>query len=166
MGFAVSEVTLAATSLAEITDAILESQPAFKWDAVNNSFKAIVGTWTVETDANCNLGCIATNRAAAPAQNDAVGLGSVFIPVDGTYEVRVVAVGWGDCGNIHVHLSGVDKATIDMYLAVGDQNTSKTVTLGVLTKGLYAVSIIVSDKNGASSAYKCALQTMLINKTA
>lgn len=148
-------------------DDILAKDPLFKWDVQQNTFLAIAGTWTKELSAaNYDIGSVCTNMAVAPGVNDKLGLGCVFIPKDGTYEVRLIGITGTNYGNVHVLLKGVDKATIDMYATPIAYNVPKTVTLGALIRGLYTVSLIISDKNASSSDYLSAFQTISINKTA
>lgn len=136
----------------------------FVWTAAKqtlNDFNAIAGTWAAGADSNVWSNKYLGN-AATHAVNDAVCLGYVFIPVDGTYSVYGHFRRSGAYGKAHFLLNNSDKGNIDCYGGSDDDNYNTSVSLGALTRGLYCFTLKVSDKNAAGSDYHMHVHTLAI----
>lgn len=160
MGISIQGVTLA--EVTTLTNAQDEREVIFKWDAVNNLYKATAGTWAKVTGGTIGdrLGNVATQ-----AVDDRIGIGTFFIPETGIYELIAVGHDTEFSGISHIDLNGSIVGTIDWYDNVGTSNTQHTVSLGNLTKGSYRLALSMSSKNVSASHHRLVLQTLLIVKT-
>jgi hypothetical protein len=136
--------------------------PVFHWQAIKNQFGALAGTWAQNIGASHGSGATVYNDATRTV-DDAVGLGSFFIPETATYTLYLVHQTDSTYGKAHFMLNGVDEGEIDCYGATAN-NVLSSVTLGSLTAGQYYISLKTPDKHASATAYKISIQSVMIVK--
>jgi len=156
MGYSASGVAI---------DQVIEKDVIFIWNAIRGLYLAKDGAWGLSgAGTSTYLGYEVNNGAGG--LNDEIGLGSCFIPKDGTYEIHILGTRGTEQGIMHCRLQNNDKYLMDWYDAGAmNKNITKDGTLGALTKGTYTVGIRLASKHASASAYKASIQTVLIYKT-
>jgi len=133
--------------------------PVFIQTDIN--YRAVTGTWAVANGADFNTLCSLNNTSGT--QNDAIYIGSFYVPSEGTYTFYLLCHAVNDHGKLHIIINGSDVANIDMYNAVNNYNAYLNVSLGSLTAGLKVVVLKISDKNASSGGYQAGPYPCSIN---
>lgn len=141
--------------------ASLSDKTVFSWDVVNSTWVDLINTWTKSANAGYDLAAGLRNQTT-PVINDAVGLGSFFVPYAGDYTVYAIVATTGAFGKMHFMLNGVDSGNVDLYSAGTVYNAILTGTLAALTKGEKTISIKAVSKNASSSGYALALEALKV----
>lgn len=139
--------------------------PAFKWSVVDvDNFLNVAGTWARDALAN-NYEKFTMRNVATHAINDAICIGHMTILATGNYTLHLKTMDGLHQGIIHVMLNNVDKGTIDCYAGSAAYNVIKSVSLGSLTKGVYAVVLKMASKNASADDYYGYFEYVTIMKT-
>jgi len=159
MGFSAAGIAL---------DSIIEKDIIFKWDTVkegvDSHFHAMQGVFALQpASAVHKIG--RALKCTSDLHHDEIGLGSFFVPKDGTYEIFALVTTQNDFGDYDVKIDGAVCAGMDFYTAGLIRNSLFNVTLGALTKGLKTISLEAERQNIASIGFMCELQAILIIKT-
>jgi hypothetical protein len=150
----------------DVSDA-LSKNGIFKFDVTDadDNWLAVTGTWAEAADANIYGQRKLWNDAAAPAINESVVVGHLYVPVTGTYTAYLKYTKDPNAAKCHFMLNNVDKGNIDMYAAGADNNAISSVSLGSLTKGLYVLVLKGASKNAGSGGYWQIYHSLYIVKT-
>ena len=138
------------------------------WEVVGNAGNLratpIAGTWSYTSIVGNGWSVEELENPVTHAQNDAIALGSFFVPEQADYTAYVHFSKDTDRGELHLFINGVNVGSIDQYAGATAYNEIDTITIASLTKGAKEISIKAVDKNAASSSYIIGVQTLVIAK--